>query len=72
MSATRTTATVAVLLEVELTDTWNDDCTLSLVHKQAKDGARGMVNKMIENHPHIHRRGGLKVMAIIVEQGATG
>lgn len=41
-------ARVQVVLEIELTDSWGADCTVSQVHDQATEAARGEVQKLLE------------------------
>ena len=62
----RTTARVRILLEVSLSDTWGEDCTISQVHKQSKDSALNIVSQMISGSMrNVKPIGEPKVEAII-------
>jgi hypothetical protein len=40
-------AAVEVVMRIELTDSWGDDCTMAQIEKQAIDGANGVLHKIL-------------------------
>lgn len=50
MAKVQTRARVTVLVEIEVPDTWGEDCPMSQVHRQATESAYGMVDRL-RRHP---------------------
>lgn len=48
----RAQVTVTLLIQVD-GGAWGHDCTVSQVHKQALDGARGKLNQMLNKEPGV-------------------
>jgi hypothetical protein len=61
-------AVVTVMLEVKLSDTWGSECRIDQIFKQAVDGAKQRIDKMLGSDPDIRIKGKPKVEAILVEE----
>ena len=62
-------ARVRLLLEISLSDTWDGDCPLSQVYKQAKDSAANIVSQKISGSmKDIRVIGEAEVVAILIEE----
>jgi hypothetical protein len=48
MKRIKTTATVSILVEVDLGQTWEEGCAFLQVHKQAREEAIGHLRKTLE------------------------
>lgn len=48
------TATIIVQLEIQVHDTWNDDCTVGQVKKQALESARHMLRSTVGSIKNVH------------------
>ena len=61
-------ARVKVLLEVSLSDSWDMDCQLNQVYKQAKDSAINIVSQKIAGgNKNIRIIGEPEIVAVLVE-----
>lgn len=59
-------ATVTATFDIHIVHggSWGGDCTVDQVHRQAIDGARGLINKMIASVPGVSLVGQLSVKMI--------
>jgi|GEM_PF-5942097 hypothetical protein len=58
------TATVSINLEIEVNDTWGDQCSVAQVKKQSMESANGMLSKLLEGHRNINMKGSVECVAI--------
>ena len=68
MKSIKASARVKILLEISLSDRWGSDCTLTQVHKQAKDSARNRLNGILAGVADVQIIGKPEAMAILVEE----
>ena len=64
----KTKAKVKLLLEIELYDVWETDCTLAQINKQAKDSAVERIDRVFKGCSTGIRIIEKKAVAIIVEE----
>jgi hypothetical protein len=64
----KATAKVRVLLEIKISSTWGEDCTVKQVHKQAVDSAELIINQAFGSNSGIKLSGSPKVEAIILPE----
>ena len=67
---TRATATVKITLHVSNLGAWGEDCSIGQLHRQAKEGAAGMVRRALRDAdgkplPDIHIVGDPVVTGIV-------
>jgi hypothetical protein len=64
MSTASAVVTATFDIKIVHGGTWAGDCTVDQVHKQALDGARGLINKMMASVPGVTLVGEVSVKMI--------
>lgn len=58
------TATVSVILEVDINSNWGDDCTIGQIKSQTMDSARGILSNMISINGKVSMKGDIECVSI--------
>lgn len=64
----KVTASVRVVLDIDVSDVWGADCTLHQVQKQSKDSARNILRKLPGMDSRIQVVEDLKSTVIVIEE----